>query len=620
MSASAFKIQVVDEDETKEPTPLPKKEEVENIKPVEKTVIKAVKKTATKTKATEKKTAKKPAKKVTAVKKVKKTSKKEEVVEPKQETLVDNASTNTVDLSKNDKPVSDIPNVAPIAEPTVVDATKTNITPNEPVTTPATSPTSSSPVTDVISQLLSQENQEIAPKKSSFFSKISGVISKNPAKEEIIRKAEIVNNEISGNATPEVKTEQTAPEGNQVKNLIAQLEVDREKKEENIVVPELENTNIHVGRSVRIYRKIAYFFFFLVLILVGFISYYTFVKVKIVIIPNQERISNNMIFDIKDQELQTNESGNTIAGIVKKVEVESTKKVNSSGTEVIGKDVAGMATIYNNYTKNQPLVATTRLLSADNKLFRTRNTVNVPAGGSVEVEIYADEPGPDSAIGPTKLSLPGLWAGLQDKIFAETKESIDYKQKVKKYIVQTDIDDGIRDLKQQLLTDAKSQINEKYKEYGEIIYKINENSVKSVPDKKVNDEVDDFNITMTAEVIVVAFDEKKTANLAKQKFLSSLSENKELISFDDQNIIYTLSNYDSNQGSATVNATFEGKISVKDNVDVIEVDKIVGLNNEQLEVYLKNITEIAGYEIKYTPTFLKRVPNLVDRITIEIKK
>ncbi|HAM88590.1 TPA: hypothetical protein DDY55_05840 [Candidatus Falkowbacteria bacterium] len=416
----------------------------------------------------------------------------------------------------------------------------------------------------------------------------------------------------------EIKTD--AVENDKVKSMIAQLEKEGENKEEAVSVPELENSNIHAGRSVSIYRRIAYFFIFLVIVLLGFIAYYTFVKVKIVIIPNQERISNNMIFDIRDQDLSASESGNTVSGVVKKIEIESTKQFNSSGTEVIGKEVSGIATVYNNYTKNQPLVASTRLLSADNKLFRIRNTVNVPAGGSVEVEIYADEPGPDSAIGKTTLSIPGLWAGLQDKIFAETKESIDYKQKVKKYILQTDIDDGIRELKQQLLTDAKSQINEEYKDYGEIIYKINENTVTSKVDKKVGEEVEDFNIAMTAEVVVVAFNEDKTADLAKQKFLSSLSENKELISFDEKNIVYTLSNYDSNQGSATISATFEGKISVKDNFDIIEVDKIVGLNHSQLEVYLKNISEIAGYEIKYTPSFIKRVPNLVDRITIEIKK
>ena len=402
-----------------------------------------------------------------------------------------------------------------------------------------------------------------------------------------------------------------------VKNLIAQFENDRLQESEEI---EPEKEKLAPGRSVNIYKKIAYFFLLLVVVLSLLIAFYTLPRAHITLIPNQERMSNNMIFDIRDQSRQVAESGNVISGIVKKVEIKSEKKINSSGTEVIGKEVSGKAVIYNNYNKNQPLVASTRLLSADNKLFRIRNTVNVPAGGSVEVEIYADTAGPESAVGPTKFSIPGLWAGLQDKIYGESKESIDYRQKVKKYILQSDIDDGERELKQQLLSDAKAQINNEYKDFSEIIYKINEDTVASKIDKKVGDEVEDFGMTMSAEVLVVAFNEDKTAVLAKQKFISALSENEEMVSFDEKNIVYALNSYDEKQGSANVSASFEGKTSVKNDFDIIEVDKILGLNNKQAEAYLKDIKKIAGYEIKYSPSFIKKMPSLVDRIKIEIKK
>jgi len=112
--------------------------------------------------------------------------------------------------------------------------------------------------------------------------------------------------------------------------------------------------------------------------------------------------------------------------------------------------------------------------------------------------------------------------------------------------------------------------------------------------------------------------------LAKQKFIASLSPNKEVIEFNDAEIIYTLNNYDYLAKEATLNATFEGKVSIRDNAKVIDTEKIKGLNQAQLDTFLKQIKDIAGYEIAFTPSFLpnflKRVPKLSDRIEVMIRK
>ena len=53
------------------------------------------------------------------------------------------------------------------------------------------------------------------------------------------------------------------------------------------------------------------------------------------------------------------------------------------------------------------------------------------------------------------------------------------------------------------------------------------------------------------------------------------------------------------------------------------LNKIVGLNKKELNAYLSSISEIAGFEVKFIPSFLpdfmKKVPKLVDKINIEIK-
>ncbi|MFH0891844.1 MAG: hypothetical protein V1867_03635 [Candidatus Falkowbacteria bacterium] len=419
------------------------------------------------------------------------------------------------------------------------------------------------------------------------------------------------------NVVNEDKHEEFSLKGaNAVRSVIDTSQKEKEEKETEEIIDKKYNGS----RSIKLYRKIALSFVVLTLILLAAIFYFSFVRVTITLIPNQERISNNMIFDVYDGEKHEEPDRNAVGGLVKKVLIKNSGEYEASGTEVIGKEAVGKVKIINNYNKNQPLVASTRLLTADGKLFRLAGTVNIPAGGSVDAEVYADEPSPEMAIPPTKFTIPGLWAGLQDKIYAESSEDVVYRQKVKKHIVQEDIDNGIRDLKQELLAGAKEEINEQYKDYDQIIYKIDENSIKSEVQGKVGEEKDNFSVTMEADVIVVAFNDQTAVELAKQKFASALAENKELLSFDDKNIIYALNNYDHVEGLATINAAFEGKVTLKENSNIVDVNKLLGLNKDQLNVYLENIPEIAGFEVKFYPSFISKVPRLVDRINIEVKK
>lgn len=374
--------------------------------------------------------------------------------------------------------------------------------------------------------------------------------------------------------------------------------------------------------KINLYRKIAFSFIFLTLALLAVLFYFSFVKATIIIVPAKERIASSLAINVydKNKEGENAPTGKgVILGVVEEAPLEETKTYEASGGEIIGEEAIGKATIINNYNKNQPLVATTRLLSPDGKLFRIKETVNAPAGDSVEVEIYADKPSADMAIGPSKFTIPGLWAGLQDKIYAESKEPVQYQKKTKKHITQDDIDSATADLKKVLLAKAENSLNDKYKDFNKIIYKIDDNSISVDVDGKVNEEKDNFSITVKANVVVVAFLDEPIKEMARKNLTSILASDRELKEFNN-NIAYNLDNYDVRQGTAVINVNFEGTISLKDGNSVIDREKIAGLTKEQLKDYLDNIKGISGYEIKFSPSFISKVPTLVDRIEVKIKK
>jgi hypothetical protein len=415
---------------------------------------------------------------------------------------------------------------------------------------------------------------------------------------------------------PDARNELSAIKNLEVNKIINIKESRADKV--NAVDKELAEKTAGKDRSIAVYRKIAYSFIILTVMLLAAIFYFSFVKVTITVLPKQESLNSNLIVDILDKDKGT-AAGGAVPGEVKQAEIEQSKIYAASGIETVGEEVTGKITVINDYNRSQQLVAATRFLSPDNKLFRLKNTITVPAGGQVEADVYADEVNPEMAIAAAHFIIPGLWAGLQDKIYGESKEPMEYSQQVKKYIQQADIETAVKDLRESLLEKAKVEIGENYKDYSRVIYDIDNNSISQEVGGKVGEEKDEFPVTMKTNVIAVAFNEDDIFKLAEQKLNSILSDDKKLLQFGKDNISYGLNGYNINQGSASLNASFSGKITAREGADIVERDKILGLSREQLDAYLKNMPEIADYEIKFYPSFINKVPNLADRIEIEIR-
>lgn len=372
--------------------------------------------------------------------------------------------------------------------------------------------------------------------------------------------------------------------------------------------------------KVNLYKKIAFSFVLLTFVLLGVIFYFSFVKLSITLIPVREKITDNLVIDVYNKKDGGAPEGRNLVGAVESVNLEDEINYPASGAEIVGEEVIGRALLINKSNKNQPLVATTRLLSPDNKLFRTKETVNVPAGGSVQVEIYADQASPDMAIAPTRFTLPGLWPGMQDKIFAETDTALSYEKKVKKTIEQSDIDQAVKDIKNNLISKAEKEIGSGYKGLDKVIFSVDDNSVVLDIDSKVGEEKDSFKVKIKAAIYVIAFSNDDVAKLAEKKLSGIIPSGKKLSGFEANKIKYTVNDININQGLASVNAEFEGAMAVKENSDIIDPNKIIGLTKNQLEDYLSSFREIKDYEVNFTPSFVNKVPSLIDRIEIRIEE
>jgi len=383
-----------------------------------------------------------------------------------------------------------------------------------------------------------------------------------------------------------------------------------------------QEENGRVKRNVSLYRRLVWKFLVLVGLLIIVVSYFSFSQLTIVISPRGETLSETLFLKVSsgtNQETSLNDlEEKSISGEIQEVESVVEKTYQSTGEEFMGEDIVGQVKIINNYSKDQPLVTNTRLLSPDNKLYRIKNAVNVPAGGQVEVAIYTEKPTEDMAIGPTTFTIPGLWLGLQDKIYARSDTEFTFKQKIQKYVKQSDLERVRLELNDLLLQTAKEDIVSNLGKDQDWLYQSIEPATIEI-EAKANEQKDEFVAKAKGKIVAVTFSKEEAVKLAAARLNLLIPDDKELIEFNPDNISYSLENYDADNHTATIKTFFTATMSLRNDSEIIDRSQLVNLTAEQIDTYLHDFPEIKDYELKFSPSFIKKAPGLVDRIKIKIK-
>ncbi len=373
-------------------------------------------------------------------------------------------------------------------------------------------------------------------------------------------------------------------------------------------------------KSVGLYRRLAWKFLILVGFLVLLVFYVSFSKLTVLITPQVEAMNDTIFLKVSNDsgsEAQLADAREKVSGSVYEVQLEVEKIYQTTGEEFLNEEVSGRVTIINNNNKAQALVATTRILATDGKLFRLKEAVNVPAGGQIEAEVYADKISAEMAIGPSRFTIPGLWIGLQDKIYAESKTAFTYQQKIQKIVKASDIQ--LANSEASTLILAKAREIKPLRAQDKLLYKIQE-PINIELGVKVGDKVEDFRMKATATVVAVSFSQEEVLRLARAKLNILVPDDKEFVELQSDSLSYVLENYNETDGLATIKASFSGQMVLKSNADIIDRERLVNLNAEQISTYLRDYPEIGNYELEFYPSFVKKAPHLVDRIEIKIRK
>ncbi len=370
------------------------------------------------------------------------------------------------------------------------------------------------------------------------------------------------------------------------------------------------------------YRRLGLGFFGLAVLVLVFVLYLIWAKVTIILIPDSEEISQELIFNIKESGgLPTLDNNDVVAGKVKLIEVEGGNNFVATGSQSVESDIVGEVTITNNYSKDQALVETTRLAAPDKPdkiLVRLKKSVTVPAGQQIKVQVYPDNPAEFQDLKPMKFIIPGLWGPLQEKIYAENSEVLSRGQKAS-VVTPEDLTQAENKLKDELYQKALAEINNQLEPPQTLWPKLVSIKVKEFnSDVQAGEEVAEFTASMKVEAVVVVFDENQLISLARERLKVNLPPDKQLIGLDQKSFSYTVQDYNLDRGEATIKVSLTGSSRLTNIGDLFDKSKLVGLTEEDIKSYFSQFGNIKSVEVKFQPAWLKKTPRLQEKIEIKI--
>lgn len=373
------------------------------------------------------------------------------------------------------------------------------------------------------------------------------------------------------------------------------------------------------------YRKIGIGFFILAVLALASAFYLIWAKVTITVYSNVEEANQELMFTIKEGAvISPLFEDEMVPGKIKAISIEDSSTYEATGSKLIKSDIVGEVTIVNNYSKEQILVEKTRLAAAedpDTVLVRIKKTVTVPAYQQVKVQVYPDNFESFKEIAPRRLIIPGLWGPLQDKIYAENTETLSQEGYEVAVVTADDLTQSEKKLKEKLYLDSLAQASQELESQETLWPKLVSAKVEAVShDSKVDDEAAEFTTTMKLKAIVVIFDESQLISAARAQLKNNSPEEQSIIDLDAKSFSYSVEEYDLDVKEAKVRATFNSSAMPASASQFMDKSKLVGLTEEEVQVYFSQFPDVKSVEIKFQPGWLKKTPRFKNKINIEIGK
>ena len=363
----------------------------------------------------------------------------------------------------------------------------------------------------------------------------------------------------------------------------------------------------------RFFSKMVGFFLILTIVAIFVIFHFASAKATIKIYGQIQEQDYKTLIEMLPENSQTLAT-NQIFGKLLTQSVESETSVESEMTTSTTAKAGGFVKLINQSTKDQTLIATTRLLTPDNKLYRLTEKVIVPKNGEIRAWAEADQEGEDFVTDASKMMIPGLFPALQEKIYGQSEGFSLTGTPV--YQVTAD---SLKNASEKLQAEIKAKFLEDINKTLADGLKISGDHIlakfETVSSSSLGDKSPQTSIKQTANLTALIFSAEDLKKASHAKYQAELSSNSKLLEILPD-FSYKITEVDTGSNQAIIESTFKAKVSVKQDILEINKDKLIGLTESEVNDYLSQF-QVDKTEVKFFPFWVNKVPKFKDHIIIE---
>jgi hypothetical protein len=320
-------------------------------------------------------------------------------------------------------------------------------------------------------------------------------------------------------------------------------------------------------------------------------------------------------------------TGGVIAGQVFTSNKNVTETFKASSESNVSLKAQGTITIYNDYsTSPQELVATTRFLTPDGKIFRITQDVTVPgatqaSGGtltpsSIDAPIAADQAGPDYNIGPVaKLTIPGFAGKPQASGFYGTINASTTGGYTGQKAVPTAADVTAAEASTTAVLQASLQggFSGSYPNNFKILDGATDIQVGALTVNTTTDSQGNFTVFGTATLSAIGFDE----SALKSDLLSQAQGTYPSSTFKDINLTYNSVQASFSKGQVSFSLSAQGDLEPAF-LPVVFEQQVLGKDITDARTTIAALPQLSNGEISVWPLWLWTIPSDASKVQINV--
>jgi hypothetical protein len=279
-------------------------------------------------------------------------------------------------------------------------------------------------------------------------------------------------------------------------------------------------------------------------------------------------------------------------------------------------------------------------------LYRIDRTIRLQPGEDIEVPVYADKPGAEFVIGPTRFTIPGLFIDLQKYIYAESMVPFQAvpvaggaqsaaltpsasplptpspvaRTKTGTLVTHFDLEQAEHALTDAVLEQAKKTLGA---DLGlgnvGVVYLVRKvDRFKS--NVSVSQSADRFLASVKLDVTAVFYPQEDMLALVRLKLKERIPEGREFSPpTNGDGMTLEIQSADAKNETANLHIKAEGAYRVTSSSPGLQKSVVAGKDPAEAVAILKSIDGVEDARVTLRPKWFGKIPSLKDRIEIKIE-